>query len=727
MKKKNIVEKIIDGALNVLIVLLAMFLLISLYTAVQVKFLKSDYADFFGYSLFEVQTGSMHGTIEVGDWIVVKGTKDVDRNDIITYKHGTEFVTHRVVEIYKGSYVTKGDANNTKDDPIDREQVVGKVVHILRGFGVLRKIFFNPIIIVLLIIILYLFNLTFKTEKSEFDILIKKAIDKLKGSKEEKKKKKEKNDVPTDEEPMESLFDDDKPQLEETKEEIEEVKEEIVPEEKPQESEETIEAEEPEKTEEPVIIETETVEEVAKVDTEEEKKEEELSNTAVFRMIDINPEVSPEVKEEVLEEVKNINEEELSKTSFYRIISVDDDEEDEDYQEEPIIEKVIEEEAPKKTKKPSLKNIKLEAEAIVPKVKRKNINKKYMQEKINSKKAKNILDKTFMIKRIVYDEILDVLLDQENSYIVKSPMRKQFMEQYLESKFFGLDTDRQNIKTIMNTFSEELRTKYIRDERKVKTIEAYSKAFAFIDRIENKTGTINYRKEIQSFKKFDDKILDQKESDIFNIVYYSNDCLNEILEKLETKTFKEQYRKIENKKDLYGVALNHNIAFSKVYSNYIVDKTYTEGIVAEDKIAVLLNILMCKVTQDMMKHDYDSKYIVFIPSALYGKDKKLDKIVSTINNDYAKTHIYFLTTASNMIKNESDFNRLSKKGYHFAVSFNKAIKYNNKNLGYIYLADYYFIDINLDEKVVSSNLPKEITSELIKDNLEKKIGDYRGD
>ena len=37
-------------------------------------------------------------------------------------------------------------------------------------------------------------------------------------------------------------------------------------------------------------------------------------------------------------------------------------------------------------------------------------------------------------------------------------------------------------------------------KRKVKTIDAYSKAFEFIHNIESKTGTIDYRKEILTFK-----------------------------------------------------------------------------------------------------------------------------------------------------------------------------------------------------------------------------------
>ena len=180
MKKNKLVGKIIDYTLNILIVILAIFLLISMYTAFQVKILGNEYSNFFGYSLFEVQTGSMHGTIESGDWIIVKTTRDVNIGDIVTYKHGNDFITHRIIESYKGTYITKGDANNTKDDPIDQSQIVGRVVKTLHGFGILRKTIFNPFVILLLIITLYLFNLTFKSGKSKFDMKVEKAIEILK-------------------------------------------------------------------------------------------------------------------------------------------------------------------------------------------------------------------------------------------------------------------------------------------------------------------------------------------------------------------------------------------------------------------------------------------------------------------------------------------------------------------------------------------------------------------
>ena len=152
LAKRRIYEKIINIILDILIVIFGIILLISIYNNVQIKVLGNDYSSFFGYSMFEVQTGSMADTINPGDWIVVKTTKNIELDDIVTYSEKGEFITHRVVETYKDTFVTKGDANNSKDDPINKEQIVGKVVKILPNFGIIKKTIFNPAVLLSLIV-----------------------------------------------------------------------------------------------------------------------------------------------------------------------------------------------------------------------------------------------------------------------------------------------------------------------------------------------------------------------------------------------------------------------------------------------------------------------------------------------------------------------------------------------------------------------------------------------
>jgi signal peptidase I len=704
MNNKKLVGKIVDYTLNVLIILFAIFLLVSLYNFFQVKILGNKYSNFFGFSLFEVQTGSMHGTIEAGDWIVVKSDRDIQVGDIVTYKHGNDFITHRVIESYKGTYVTKGDANNAKDDPIDQSQIVGKVVNTFHGFGILRKTIFNPVVILLLIITLYLFNLTFKTGKTKFDLyverfilIIKRKIFKSKFNKIRSERVKVTIDSPISSsdvksESYSSRF------LDEKSVNIIGVKDDSL-------------------DSSVVCKKSDTIEKSILGDDVSSDTSDELSKTSMFRMISIQPDDDLKLYEEKNEihDEEILDPDDLSKTAMFRVIHADSSDVDKKDN------KIIEEEKDKFTE---VVGLSLNAEEVDEVVDDKKITFEYIDEKIKSKKARNILDKAFVIKNIIYDEILNVLLKNEKVYVVKSSMRKEFIKQYMDLKYFCLDEERKNVFNNFKVFKDDLISKFVRDEKMVNIINAYYKCFLFILNIEDKKKC-DIAKELESLFKFDD--LDSVVSDIKNIINYSNDVLTKILDKLDTDAFEIKYNKIIGQKNLYGVVLNHNISFNKIYSDYIVDKTYNEGIISEDKIAVLLNLLLCRIVTDLMNLNYDAKYIIYIPNALYGKDKKLDKIISTIDNDYAKSHVFFLTSVSNMLSNKDDIKRLRKKGYCFALAFNKYVNLKDDDMGYIYMADYYFMDSYLDADKVCASIPSLVIKQIIKDNISKKIGDYGGE
>ena len=199
------------------------------------------------------------------------------------------------------------------------------------------------------------------------------------------------------------------------------------------------------------------------------------------------------------------------------------------------------------------------------------------------------------------------------------------------------------------------------------------------------------------------------------------------LKKLETNTFEIELNKIVSKKDLYAVVLNHNISFSKVYSEYIVDKTYNEGIVAEDKIAVLLTLLSGQIARDIMAFDYSKKYIIHIPKGLYEKEKKLDGLLKLIDDDYAKNHVFILVDIETIFANKKTTTRLKKDGYNLSILINKKINMNEKSLGYLYMADYLFID--KEEEDITSLIeivPNELLDKIIKENA-KKLGDFGGE
>ena len=131
-------------------------LLVSLciYTFVITDVLKKDYVNVFGYTYFVVATGSMSGTIEVDDIIFVKITKEVHTNDVITFKNKDgDIITHRLITKSGDSYVTKGDVNNVADEPITKNQIIGKVTFVVSPSFILKSIAIFLIVFILLALV----------------------------------------------------------------------------------------------------------------------------------------------------------------------------------------------------------------------------------------------------------------------------------------------------------------------------------------------------------------------------------------------------------------------------------------------------------------------------------------------------------------------------------------------------------------------------------------------
>ena len=157
--------------LNILIMVVVVITIIGLYYMAQVKILNKDYANIFGYTFFEVATGSMANTINIGDIVVVKVNEVFKENDIIVYKEENSFITHRVIKIDGQDLITRGDANNSEDKPIKSDQILGKVIYIIPKIGIWRRVSASPEILGMIIISIILLGvvlmLTSKTEKEK--------------------------------------------------------------------------------------------------------------------------------------------------------------------------------------------------------------------------------------------------------------------------------------------------------------------------------------------------------------------------------------------------------------------------------------------------------------------------------------------------------------------------------------------------------------------------------
>lgn len=81
----------------------------------------------FGLVPYGIVSGSMEPTIPVGSLAFVDiGDRSPEVRDVVAFRAGDQVVTHRVIDVSLDGYVTKGDANETRDpNVLQGSQVLG--------------------------------------------------------------------------------------------------------------------------------------------------------------------------------------------------------------------------------------------------------------------------------------------------------------------------------------------------------------------------------------------------------------------------------------------------------------------------------------------------------------------------------------------------------------------------------------------------------------------------
>lgn len=110
----------------------------------------------FGFRIYRVISGSMQPSLQIGDVIIVKKSNNYSERDIITYSNGLTTITHRIIAINNDEVITKGDANEVDDKPINKEQIVGKFFFRISNFSLFSMILSKNVIYLIMIFLLVL-------------------------------------------------------------------------------------------------------------------------------------------------------------------------------------------------------------------------------------------------------------------------------------------------------------------------------------------------------------------------------------------------------------------------------------------------------------------------------------------------------------------------------------------------------------------------------------------
>lgn len=171
------INLIISILIYILYIIIIPIIIYDMFLIAQTIINPNKTPDFFGYKTFYIVTGSMEPTIKINDIVIVKveDKKNIQKNDIITFKLENEIVTHRVIDITYNNgtliYTTKGDKNDVTDiEKVEFEQIEGKYVTKVSKIGKMLNILKNKYIfglILILLIICYIIQRKVLLKKKE--------------------------------------------------------------------------------------------------------------------------------------------------------------------------------------------------------------------------------------------------------------------------------------------------------------------------------------------------------------------------------------------------------------------------------------------------------------------------------------------------------------------------------------------------------------------------------
>ena len=169
---------------TVLLVLVAAIVGINVYTLNAASLAGDAVPMPFGVGAAVVLSGSMEPELSEGDLLFIAERESYGVGDVVVFQDGRMAVTHCIVSIDGETAVTRGDANNADDQPINVSQIKGEVVAAIPLVGFVVNAVKTPVgTLGIIALALLLLERSFRAEKQKDEAelaAIRAEIEKLK-------------------------------------------------------------------------------------------------------------------------------------------------------------------------------------------------------------------------------------------------------------------------------------------------------------------------------------------------------------------------------------------------------------------------------------------------------------------------------------------------------------------------------------------------------------------
>lgn len=287
-------------------------------------------------------------------------------------------------------------------------------------------------------------------------------------------------------------------------------------------------------------------------------------------------------------------------------------------------------------------------------------------------------------------------LKKYNNFILKSKYDKDvsdsLIQTYIDARYynFGVDSKIKVFHKRIYTALKEKAIELIKEEpRKKEIIENTLSLFQYYFYFDYVRDCISLEEIVNSISEMRilklglrSAVKDNFKEDFLELLKTNSLRIDELIEQYDSNDFNLDIRKIDSKvTNYYNVKLKYNFSFPEIFSKDVVEDVFNSDIVAEDKLFVEYPMIALKVFLEILSGNFSKVYICDFSVDLLNKKKKLEQVLTIINNQASQEKIYFRVNYKEFKDNKTEIFKLIKKGFCFALETNDEMpKLSNEEL-----------------------------------------------
>lgn len=328
----------------------------------------------------------------------------------------------------------------------------------------------------------------------------------------------------------------------------------------------------------------------------------------------------------------------------------------------------------------------------------------------------NVMEEYTKLTKKYILEYLKIILEKKYDKQICTDL----LEYYMEVRYYDLNENKL-YKKIKNDIIENINIRKTvilkRFPEKENIIEVTAIFFNYILYLDDVVPYKDIDKVIENIDLKRREILNEENEQFKqNITEKIKECIKDKEAFFDKFNSKEFYLKISAYQGIAGVQrvnLKYDFKLPNLYNSMAIEKAFTTGIIAEDKLFVEYYLISKYIIQDIIKGNFKKQYIVEFSETILKKNQKNERLLNIINNAAIQDKLSLKIKYKTYIENKEIIQNLMKNGYKFSTILDENFEVTYGEIEKLKMFKYILInkDYRYQEEIIRTN--KEIKDRII--------------